>query len=336
MSNLVQDINHSSPELVDIIKEMEHFAYSHGYGKVFNDFVEWLVFQHQFPPAEKNPLKNYSETEQKRFLSMYQTLQKEVRNRVSLWNKDETYYDPLGKLYENIKSHHKSSLLGQFFTPIHIVDMMTKIVDISENRGEVIRILDPACGSGRFGLAASTHAMGKGIPTWVTMNDIDPVCTNMTAVNMALNGVVGEAVCMDGLDIEGHSFRFAYRVEPIYFYIPEGMRELYRLAILSKTQQDIKKQYILRPLSYEETFLSLANKELLKQWGAAKKIEDENSRKAAIESLENKIKARLKGTLFEDDDTLIKDFKLQSEELKKPPSKNDKLKPPNKQGNLFT
>ena len=340
MSNIIQETNRSAPELVDIIKEMENFAYTHGYGKIFNDFVEWLVYQYQFPPSDENPLKSYSETEQKRFLSMFQTLQKEVRNRVSLWNKDATYYDGLGKLYEVIKSNYKSSLLGQFFTPIHVVDMMTKMMNISENKRGVgvVNVLDPACGSGRFGLAASNHAISQGIPTWVTMNDIDSVCTNMTAVNMALNGVGGEAICMDGLDIEGSSFRFAYRVEPMYFHIPEKMRELYRLAMLAKTQQDIKKQYILRPITYEQTYLSQVNNGVLKRLEEARQLESEEQQKQAEKVIQDEIKARFKNSLFENDEILNQDIKLPSETTpRKKTSKNRKSDNPNSggQGSLF-
>ena len=344
MSSLLQDARNGCPELVDIIKEMETFAYSHGYGKVFNDFVDWLVFQHQYPPSDNDPLKSsYKESEYKHFLSMYQTLQNEVRNRVSLWdnnsNTQKTFYDPLGKLYEVIKTNHKSSLLGQYFTPTNIVEMMTLMMNIGEGRGRMTTILDPASGSGRLGLSAATHAMNKNIPTWVTMGDIDPLCTKMTAVNMALNGVVGEAVNMNGLDITGDTYRFGYKVIPLYTQIPQRQRELYRLAIMSKTGQDIKKQYGLIPLEYKETYFSQVNNSVLKRLEKVRQLESEEQRKEAEKAIQDEIKARFKNSLFENDEILTQDVKLPSETTpKKKTSKKSKSNNSNssgEQGSLF-
>lgn len=343
--SLIQNARSRCPELIDIVKEMDAFTYSHGYGKVFNDFVNWLVFQHQYPPSIDNPLKHYKENEQKHFLNMYQILQKEVRSRVILWNRDnstkKTFYDPLGRLYEVIKTNHKSSLLGQYFTPEPIVEMMTQIINVESNRGEVIKILDPACGSGRMGLSSAVYVIQKGIPTWISMNDIDGLCAKMTAVNMALNGVVGEATCMNGLDITGDSYRFGYQVIPIYSQILKQQRELYRLAIIAQTGQDIKKQYGLIPIKYEETYLSKANKNMLERLKGAKAINDKIERKKAEEAIQNEIKTRLNGSLFENDTSLINDIKLPSNIRKKqhipknPKKANKKTNNNGGQGSLF-
>lgn len=343
MSSLLQDARNGCPELVDIIKEMEGFAYTHGYAKVFNDFIDWLVFQHQYPASDNDPLKSsYKESEYKHFLSMYQTLQNEVRNRVSLWdnapNTQKTFYDPLGKLYEVIKTNHKSSLLGQYFTPTNVVEMMTLMMNIGEGRGRMTTILDSACGSARLLLSAANHANKKGIPTYVTANDIDPLCTKMAAVNMALNGVVGEALNMNGLDITGDTYRFGYKVIPLYTQIPQRQRELYRLAIMSKTGQDIKKQYGLIPLEYEETYLSQVNNSVLKRLETARQLESEEQRKQAEKAIQEEIKARFKNSLFENDEILTQDVKLPSETTpKKKTSKKRKSDNSNsgEQGSLF-
>lgn len=330
MPQILTEARSVCPELVDAFKEMDTLAYSSRYDTVFYDFIDWLVYEHQFPPVDKNPLERYTKEEQDRFLKIYQNIQKEVRNRTTLWTKDNnlspSFYDPLGRMYEAITSKYKSSRLGQFFTPSHVVDMMTKISGIGNDRKEFVRVLDPACGSGRMGLSAASHTMAKGVPTWVTMNDIDPICAKMTAVNMAFNGVVGEVVCMNGLDITGESFRFAYKVAPLYLYLPENTRDLYRMGILTKTRQDIKKQYVLTPLKYEETYLSLVNKNALKELEDAQKIRAEKERKAAIEKVENDLKLRMKGSLFENDEAIFDDLKLPSEKEKNTSSKISKRK----------
>jgi type I restriction enzyme M protein len=343
MPRVLTEARSMCPELVDAFKEMDTLAHTHRYDSVFYDFIDWLVFQHQFPPTDKNPIEKYTKEEQGRFLKIYQNIQKEVRNRTTLWTNDKhpspTFYDPLGRMYETITSKYKSSMLGQYFTPEHIVDMMTQINGVGKKRNEFISIFDPACGSGRMGLSAATHGMLNGNPTWVTMNDIDPICTKMTAVNMALNGVVGEAVCMDGLDITNESFRFAYKVTPLYLYLPEETRDLHRIAILSKTRQDIKKQYILTPLEYEETYLSQVNNCTLRRLKEARQAESKEEQKTKEKAIKDEIQARLKNSLFENDASIINDIKLPSEITtnknlsKKPNSK--KTKPLGEQGSLF-
>lgn len=330
-------------ELVDAFKEMDTLAYTSRYDTVFSDFIDWLVYQHQFPPTDKNPIEKYNKEEQERFLKIYQNIQKEVRNRTMLWSSETSpppsFYDPLGRMYETITSKYKSSMLGQYFTPSNVVEMMTKISGIGNNRKEFIRMLDPACGSGRMGLSAAAHAMKKGSPIWVTMNDIDPICTKMTAVNMALNGVVGEAICMDGLDITNESFRFAYKVTPLYLYLPEETRDLHRIAMLAKTRQDIKKQYVLTSLEYEQTYLSQVNNEVLRRLGEARQSKSQEEQKIKEKAIKDEIQARLKNSLFENDTSIIHDIKLPSEIItnknfsKKPNLK--KTKPSGEQGSLF-
>jgi len=343
MPKILSEARSMCPELVDAFKEMEALTYSSRYDTIFRDFIDWLVHIHQFPPSSTNPIEKYKKEEQDRFLKIYQIIQKEVRNRTSLWTKDPnifpSFYDPLGRMYETITSKYKSSMLGQYFTPEHVVEMMTQINGVANSRREFVRVLDPACGSGRMGLSAAAHGMRKGNPTWVTMNDIDPICTKMTAINMALNGVVGEAVCMNGLDITGKSFQFAYKISPLYLFLnhlPETLKSLYRMTIMAKTRTDIKKQYILIPIEYEQTYLSAVNKNVVKELKAAKEIREEKERKQAIEKVENELKTRLKGSLFEEDESLLKNIKLPSEEKKKSSKKNKSKPNSNSQGSLFS
>jgi N-6 DNA Methylase len=70
---------------------------------------------------------------------------------------------------------------GQFFTPFHIADMMTKMI-YSEERKPGEKVSDPCCGSGRFFISFSrlnkdAHFYGV---------DLSPTCAKMTALNMWL------------------------------------------------------------------------------------------------------------------------------------------------------
>lgn len=343
MPKVLSEARSMCPELLDAIKEIDHLAYTRQYGEVFSDLIDWLVWQHTFPPNEDNPLeKKYNENEQKSFLTIFKNIQTEIRQRVSLWTRDpdvselncQAWYDPLGRMYECITNKNKSSRMGQYFTPETVVNLMVQINDSGETN-EVTRILDPACGSGRMGLAAATHALAQSVPTWVTMNDLDPICTKMTAVNMALHGLVGEVLCMNGLDIKGESYRFGYQVQPAIAEYPEGMWEFYRMLILTKTGQDIKKQYVLKSIPYEQTFLKEANDQVLLEYQKRQQIADEEKRRQALQELEETVKARMVGTLFEGDESLLKNatiFEKKSEHKKK---QIKKLPPENKQRKLF-
>ena len=341
MPKILDQARSMCPELKESIKELDSLAYQRQYDTVFRDLVNWLVWEHQYPPNEEHPLKKqkYNEEEIGRFLNIYKNIQEEIRSRTVLWadeiDDSKTFYDGLGRMYELITSGYKSSMLGQYFTPEPVVEFMTSILDTG-SRDKFERILDPACGSGRMGLCAASHAHKKGKMVWVTMNDIDPICTKVTAVNMALHGVVGEALCMNGLDIEGNSYKFGYQVVPLLSFVPQESWEIYRMAIMAKTRQDVRKQYVLKPIEYKDTFMKAANTEVLEDWKERQKIENEEERAKALEELENQVKSRMKGSLFENDNSQVENIKLPSEEKQlSKRNKKSKKSSSNNQKSLF-
>ena len=341
MAKLLAEARSICPELTDAIKIIDDLARTRHYDEVFSDLINWLVWQYEFPPQSVDPVSSkYNQKEREAFLEMFKNIQAEVRSRVALWIKEKNpksaggdWYDPLGRLYECITSKYKSSKLAQFFTPEAVVDMMTKMTIPNETQG-VQRILDPTCGSGRMGLAAASNCLQRGIPSWITMNDIDPICTKMTAVNMAMHGLVGEATCMNGLDLGGESYRFGYQVIPALAKFPQENLEYYRMLIMMKTGQDIKKQYLLIPIAYEQTFLKQANDQVLEELEQRKKVKDEAEREAAVQEIKDKVKNRLSGTLFAGDKSQLDNIVLPSEQRKKTPKKS-KPNQEDEQGRLF-
>jgi type I restriction-modification system DNA methylase subunit len=114
--------------------------------------------------------------------------------------------DVLGTYYEG---HISRGKLGQFFTPMHVCELMATL-----NKGEVNvsgaskRILDPCCGSGRMLLAGAKvhgpHNLFYGI-------DIDQTCAKMAALNLFLNGIFGgEIMCANALSPD--SFEISYKI----------------------------------------------------------------------------------------------------------------------------
>lgn len=124
--------------------------------------------------------------------------------------------DVLGDFFEQNISNGRN---GQFFTPYPICQFMASITHtdkVCDNETkEPLRILDPACGSGRM-LLASHRINGFGNEYYGI--DIDRTCVKMTALNLFLNGIWNsEAMCANAL--APNDFVIAYHIS----FIPLGI-----------------------------------------------------------------------------------------------------------------
>lgn len=93
------------------------------------------------------------------------------------------FYDVLGEVF--MESIPKSS--NQVFTPPHIAELMATITEV--NAGDKT-ITDWACGSGRLLLAGAE----KNPNAYLIGCDLDILCAKMTAVNLAINSLIGEVI----------------------------------------------------------------------------------------------------------------------------------------------
>lgn len=102
----------------------------------------------------------------------------------------KTNQDVLGTLYEQYAagSKFRQQALGQFFTPIEVTEMMARM--LIDNTDQPATVCDPCAGSGRMLVAAAKCLHPDSLFVGV---DLDPVCADMTALNLLffnLNGVV--------------------------------------------------------------------------------------------------------------------------------------------------
>lgn len=104
------------------------------------------------------------------------------------------WYDLLGFLYEtHVAGILRKSGRGQFFTPMHVCDLMAKVLE--GDRESEGKASDPCCGSGRLLLARhATHP--KDI---LVANDLDITCAMMTVCNFLVHGCVGVVTCGNAL-----------------------------------------------------------------------------------------------------------------------------------------
>lgn len=105
-----------------------------------------------------------------------------------------TFPDYLGRIYEEEALTNKYS--GQFFTPEHLCAMMAHMT--IERTQDPITIADPACGSGRFFIAAMPLAPNATFYG----TDRDLTCVHMTALNLLLRNANGVVVHGNTLSLE--------------------------------------------------------------------------------------------------------------------------------------
>ncbi|MBW8017924.1 MAG: N-6 DNA methylase [Planctomycetes bacterium] len=112
---------------------------------------------------------------------------------------DYCIWDYLGEVYMQIASMSKSKVLGQFFTPFHICEMMAKVqlgnikslISKSQRENRRVSIMEPCVGSGAMLLACKKIIIEEvglsGLDHFEFFGqDIDPVCVKMCRIQMIL------------------------------------------------------------------------------------------------------------------------------------------------------
>src|SRR6266481_380644 len=103
-------------------------------------------------------------------------------------------YDYLGQLYETFFRYTGGNTIGQYFTPRHIANFMAELVEV----GRHDLVLDPACGTGGFLIAAMHRIMVDGklsrtqlvkvIKSRLIGFDQEPQTAALCVANMILRG----------------------------------------------------------------------------------------------------------------------------------------------------
>jgi hypothetical protein len=113
--------------------------------------------------------------------------------------KKEGFCDVLGDMFMECVSHGNN---GQFFTPIHVADLMACM---GGNRLKPKQsVCDSCCGSGRMLLSAVKKCAEEndGGRLFCYGSDIDLICVKMTVVNLMMNSVPGEVAWMNTLTMQ--------------------------------------------------------------------------------------------------------------------------------------
>ncbi len=108
-------------------------------------------------------------------------------------------WDYLGVVYQEVASRSKSKAFGQFFTPMHLTEMMAKMSlgDVKERiaivraSGKKENIDDPCVGSGAMLLGCKRHIISEAGLNGVRYFgfygvDKDPICVKMAKIQMTM------------------------------------------------------------------------------------------------------------------------------------------------------
>nr|DAP98286.1 MAG TPA: type I restriction system adenine methylase [Bacteriophage sp.] len=197
-------------EVRELEKLINDFTYRNGFDvrDVFRDLLRYII--HGFSLPDTPPLSDwrYTKEQSKIFYDLYvtwiQIMQKQINRH--------GWYDAFGDLFMALTSQRGQQQKGQFFTPIHITELMSKMITgKKETTTEIPTLYDPAAGSGRTLLAAKADRPQSYLVAW----DIDYTCCLMCVCNFLMNSCVGEVVCIDTLRMD--NFRGAWLINAAYY-----------------------------------------------------------------------------------------------------------------------
>jgi type I restriction-modification system DNA methylase subunit len=202
-------------------KKIQRFQFHYDTRTVFDDFLTMTLCAFSQNPAigKSHDEDLYLETIAKykdndlrfEFPKLLTCLTDEMTERID----SDTGNDVLGEFYEQ---NLQRNGLSQFFTPWPICTFMAKstLEATSEDRkDQPLRILEPACGSGRM-LMAMLKVAGPYHEYYAI--DLDQTCVKMTALNLFLSGLFrSETLCANALLPE--DFRVSYRTS----FLPFGI-----------------------------------------------------------------------------------------------------------------
>lgn len=190
---------------------ISRFSNRHYDYDIFSDFIDYTIccLSWEGNPETVERLKSKYKEEYPKFFDLYKcfllTQQKNISDEPSF-----EWYDVLGEIYETIASGSKASRLGQFFTPKSLCDMMAMLThqpaQISTERKQ--RVYDCASGSGRTLLAYNKVCPGQELYA----DDLDPICSKMAAINLAIHGCRGQVCNMNSLQPD--DWYFGYQINP--------------------------------------------------------------------------------------------------------------------------
>jgi len=186
----------------EFIKKMDRVASGYGRHEVFSD---WLVLAGS---SLYNSIHKDSEVE-KSYLDIFKRYDKPSMGRMvellslTVEALEHEPTDFLGSVFQ--ESEVSSKWGGQFFTPSSLSQIISALtlLDVDRKPGRVLRISEPACGSGGMVIAAFNQLEDED-KEWVhfVLQDVDVRCFYMAYIQLFLLGISAEVVLGNTLTME--------------------------------------------------------------------------------------------------------------------------------------
>lgn len=180
MNKIERNINIQTKQILDNLL----FIRTKSIDTVFNDFLDLYICINSFGRMENlynEIIKSYKPNE-------LEKLSQSIGLLILAYS-NASNFDLLGELYEAISSSYKSKNLGQFFTPLHVTDLMAKMT-LGSNNNDFLLVSEPAVGSGRN--CISVFNINKNV--FFNAIDLDKICVKMSIVNFHLYNMIGSEV----------------------------------------------------------------------------------------------------------------------------------------------
>lgn len=182
------------------------------------DLVKQLTDSHQFRPSElldgmlEEVLFKFGALKECTYKPEARPIVQECgRAYLRAVERNEPFADVLGSVYMTLASRWGQKALGQYFTPQPMARMMAYMTHNnppSPEDGRLLRVSDPACGSGVMVLSFLQVILERegegGLQRWSVHGvDLDVTCARMFAVQLLVNCMVhdlaiGEIIAMRG------------------------------------------------------------------------------------------------------------------------------------------
>ena len=163
-------------------------------------FIQYnLLFNQKYEKEYNELLNKYNEQEKEIMKSL-------VVELALLYEAQEEPIDILGKIFHILNANNKS--LGQFFTPIHLQELCSELVQLDyeeiENKG-FTTLEEPSCGSGGIIVAYAKKLKKDGYDYHKSMvvnaKDLDTLCTYMCYVQLSMYDI--PAIVINGDTLSG-------------------------------------------------------------------------------------------------------------------------------------
>jgi len=153
-------------EVRELEKQINDFTYRNGLDvkTVFQDLLRYIV--HGFSLPDTPPLSDwrYNKEQTKVFYDMFATWIQIMSQQI----KRHGWYDAFGDLFMALTSQSGQQQKGQFFTPAHITDLMSKItMGKQESDAKILSVCDPTAGSGRTLFCIDSLRMDNFRGAWI-------------------------------------------------------------------------------------------------------------------------------------------------------------------------